>query len=210
MRKLLLTLCTMVAIGILAGCSIPIGSGELSISSDGIDFNTGDEDSDLVDDDSDVLTNTPDENEDMAQDEDAANDPNNMGMENEKGQMDGKNPGQQESSNSGMCNDPQDHSALLNNIGGPFYFPECAVITSQSLGSDNTEARLEISNSNWEEVAQEYREALSQYDVTEKSDFESEHIEFRFKLDEEIWGTSTVQVTQNDNDVHLFVRIYIE
>lgn len=210
MRKSLLTLFTMVVIGVLAGCSIPIGDGELTISSDGIDFDFGDEDTELAD--NDMLVNTPDEDEDMFQEDDEAEDPNDMdiGMENEEDQMDGNNQGQQGASGSSMCNDPQDHSALVNNIGEPFFFPECAVITNQSLSPTETEAYLNLPNTDWQDVAAEYREALSQYDVKEDSNFDNKQIQFNFQLDEDLWGTSRVRVTQKENDVEIYVRIYTE
>lgn len=209
MRKLLLTLFSILMIGILSGCSIPIGSGELTISSSGIDFITGDDDADLAEDDSDTLVNTPEE--------DDATEPNNTEVADEN-PMDGNDAAQegqqaqreQAVAGSGMCNDPQDHSALTNNIGVPLHFPECAVITNQSLSPTQTEAYLTLSNSDWENVAAEYRQALSQFDVTEDSDFDNEQVQFNFLLDEELWGTSRVQVTQKENDVEIYVRIYTE
>lgn len=208
MRKLLLILFSMVVIGMLSGCSIPIGDGVLTISSDGIDFISGEGDTEFAEDDSDVLMNTPDE--DMSQEEDEAEDQSDF--DNEAAQMDENNQAQQPetAASSGMCNNPQDHSSLLNNIGEPFYFPECAVIKSSSLSTSVTDAELEIPNSNWQDVAAEYREELSSYDVTESSNFENESVSFSFKLDEEYWGTTNVNINQEENNVRLKVIIYSE
>lgn len=207
MRKLLVTLFTMVVIGLLTGCTIPIGDGELTISSDGIDFDFGDEDTELSDEDNDTLVNTPDESEDE--------EPNDIDMDNEEEPMDENDQGQQAEeqqgvAGNGMCNDPQDHSALVNNIGEPLHFPECAAITNQSLSPSQTEAYLNLPNTDWQDIAAEYREALTQYDVTEESDFDNKQVQFNFKLDEELWGTSRVRVRQNENDVEIYVRIFTE
>lgn len=210
MRKLFLTLFMIVVIGILAGCTIPIGDGELSISSDGIDFSSGDEVDSLAEDDDDTLVNTPDD-DGMTEDADEAN---VMGMDDGDDPMDGNDPGQQaqqqQAASGSACNDPQNHSALTNNIGVPFHFPECAVITNQSLSPTQTEAYLILSNSDWEDIAAEYREALTQYDVTEESNFDNKQVQFNFLLDEELWGTSRVRVSQQENDVEIYVRIYTE
>src|SRR5699024_10450937 len=154
-RKSLLTLFTIVVIGILAGCSIPIGDGLLTVSSDGIDFISSDDNDLELEDDSAVPVNTPSEDDDA--EGDSEDDNANEVTGNDDEEMEENNQGQQGDSNSGMCADVQDHSALVNNIGEPFYFPECAVIKSQSLSAENTETDLEIANSNWQDIADEYR-----------------------------------------------------
>src|SRR5699024_8046037 len=102
-------------------------------SSHGIDFEMGGWDAGLAESDDDTLVNTPDEDEDIFQNDEEFEDPNDMdnGTENEENSMEDNNQGQQASSSGGMCNDPQDHSALVNNIGEALHFPECAVITNQ-------------------------------------------------------------------------------
>lgn len=199
MRSYILILITLLTITVLAACSIPIGEGEISISSDGITFSENNaSDSEEVENESAVPVTTAEENElNDTGDEDAVVDEKN------------DEPTEQNESADEIC-DEQDHSALINNIGEDIYIPECAVIQSQSLSSDTTSAQLEIPNSNWEEIAKEYREALSKYGFKEDSDFNSDSIIFRFKPEEDIFSTSIINIQQDENAVRLSIDIYTE
>src|SRR5699024_10526273 len=136
MRKLFVICFTVFLLSLVTGCSLPIGDGLLTISSEGVDFiksenneqelAEGDEDGAMP---ADTQTGANDETDDDAELDDVANDSQSAEMNDSD-----RESNEQEGSNTNNSNcEKQDHSRVLQQIGNDFYIPDCAVITSQTF-----------------------------------------------------------------------------
>lgn len=208
MKKLFFTLMLTFLIGILTACSIPIGDGVLIVSSDRIDFIKDDVNENPNDEAVDVNSGeggpstTPDVNEEEFGDDDGAM-PEGVNAED-------FDPAS-ENSNSASANncEKQDHSAILNDIGGDFYIPECAIVTKQDFSDRKTTAGLDLPDANWQEVAEEYKAFFSDKDINEQVDFNSKVAQLRFKYDEQYSMSSTIKVEQKeDGIVYISLNVY--
>src|SRR5690625_366307 len=117
MKKWILTIGLTLVIGLLSACSIPIGSGELIVSKDGIDFIKGDGEED-IEGETDVFAPEFDEDGEVTEDEDPFIDESAFGDDDgaipEDVNVEDLDPGRQSN-----CN-RKGHDKVLSEIGHEF------------------------------------------------------------------------------------------
>lgn len=202
MRRLMLTLSTVFMLCFLAGCSLPIGDGLLTISSEGVDFIKGENnEKDLAEDDEDgaipAVTETEDSADDVDKEQDnEANDSQSGEMNDANGDAEA-NEDKQTSSSHNNC-EKQDHSRVLQQIGNDFYIPDCAVITSQTFSENDVTIYLDLPDADWEEVADDYRAKLPRDGFSDSTNFESQQALIYFKQYGDDSDSSHITIQQAD------------